>query len=119
MRSRYTGSITLEDSIWAKPFLDAHDIDGDGRVSLVRAAPSSCALGLRVCRSGRQVPVAQIAVQIACGLHRARGLPRSGCTSGGAHVKPDRGLAPQNEYLYACSRQLRNDPDWCPSPHPL
>lgn len=28
------GSITLEDSIWAKPFLDAHDIDGDGRVSL-------------------------------------------------------------------------------------
>lgn len=30
------GSITLEDSIWAKPFLDAHDIDGDGRVTLVR-----------------------------------------------------------------------------------
>lgn len=28
------GSITLEDSIWAKPFLDAHDIDGDGRVTM-------------------------------------------------------------------------------------
>jgi|EP01043_Picozoa_sp_COSAG02_P003459 hypothetical protein len=33
------GSITLEDSIWAKPFLDAHDIDGDGRVTLVRSIP--------------------------------------------------------------------------------
>eukprot|EP01043_Picozoa_sp_COSAG02_P013736 COSAG02_NODE_555_length_20407_cov_11.072878_5_plen_107_part_00 len=33
------GSITLEDSIWAKPFLDAHDIDGDGRVTLVRWMP--------------------------------------------------------------------------------
>ena len=29
-----SGSITLEDSIWAKPFLDAHDIDGDGQVTV-------------------------------------------------------------------------------------
>ena len=35
------GSITLEDSIWAKPFLDAHDIDGDGRVTLVRGRAAS------------------------------------------------------------------------------
>ena len=48
------GSITLEDSIWAKPFLDAHDIDGDGKVTL-------------------------------------------------------------NEYLYACSRQVSENPQWSPT----
>ena len=32
-----TGCISLEDSIWAKPFLDAHDMDGDGEVTMVRS----------------------------------------------------------------------------------
>eukprot|EP01050_Picozoa_sp_SAG11_P013447 SAG11_NODE_1572_length_4664_cov_8.611172_5_plen_148_part_00 len=48
------GSITLEDSIWAKPFLDAYDIDKDGKVTL-------------------------------------------------------------NEYLFACSRQLAENPGWTPT----
>ena len=42
-----TGCISLEDSIWAKPFLDAHDMDGDGEVTMVRSrlrpGPSSAA----------------------------------------------------------------------------
>ena len=80
------GSITLEDSIWAKPFLDAHDIDGDGRVSL----------NVRL----HNVPLSSLALLLVWALTLSVGL----CT-----------VEPTQEYLYACSRQIANDPEWSPT----